>query len=160
MTKDNRAIYFKGEIDLTRWSLPDADNILEEALDKFEDKMEREIKKQLGKLQENIGNFDYYARQAASEAIRISIENGISIHFWDVGGKNPGIITINFPDFCEDGFMCELDMKKALHEVIMEHCARDGYLRKDEEQSMLDFAQILKDCAHEIETAVRPKDQE
>lgn len=159
MIKNKRAISFKGDIDLTNWSLPNADSIVEDAFDKFEDRMEKEIKRQLEKLQENIGDFDNYARQVASEAIRISIEKGISIHFWDVGGKNPGIITINFPDFCEDGFMCELDMKKALNEVIMEHCARDGYLRKDEEQSMLDFAQILKDCAHEIETAVRPKDE-
>ena len=159
MAKIKETISFKGEIDLTDWSLPNANSLIEDALDYFEDRMEKETKKQLEKLQKKIGGFDEYARQLASEAIQISIENGISIHFWDVGGKNPGIITINFPDFCEDGFMCELDMKKALNEVIMEHCARDGYLRKDEEQSMLDFAQILKDCAHEIETAVRPKDE-
>jgi hypothetical protein len=158
MTKDKRAISFKGEIDLTEWSLPNANSLIEDALDYFEERMEKEIKKQLEKLQKKIGGFDEYARQLASEAIQISIENGISINFWDIGGKNPDIITINFPDFCEDGFSCEVDMKKAINEVLMEACARDGYLRESEEKGMLDFAQMLKGCAHEIETAVRPKD--
>jgi len=157
MATDPRAIYFKGEIDLTQWSLPKADSIIEEAFDKFENRMEKELSKQLGKLQENIGDFDSYARQVASEAIRISIENKISISFWDIGSR-PEIITIDFPDFCEDGFMCELNMKKAINQALMNRCARDGYLNDHETQEMLDFAQMLKDCAYEIETAVRPKD--
>lgn len=158
MTKDKRAISFKGEIDLTEWSLPNADSLIEDALDYFEERMEKEIKKQLEKLQKKIGGFDEYARQLASEAIQISIENGISINFWDAGGSNPEIITIDFSDFCEDGFSCELNMKKAIDEALIERCAKDGYLHEDEEKAMLDFAQMLKDCAHEIETAVRPKD--
>ena len=85
MTKDKRAISFKGEIDLTEWSLPNADSLIEDALDYFEERMEKEIKKQLEKLQKKIGGFDEYARQLASEAIQISIENGISINFWDAG---------------------------------------------------------------------------
>lgn len=160
MAKDKRAFFFKGQIDLTQWSLPKADSIVEDALDKFESNLEKEVEKQLKKLQENIGDFDNYARQVASEAIRISIENGISINFWDIGASHPEVITIDFPDFCDDGFCCELNMKQAINEALIDRCSKDGYLRTDEEEAMLEFAQMLKDCAHEIETAIRPKEQE
>ena len=157
MTKSKKAFKFSGEIDLTQWDLPKTERIVDEAFEKMQNNIEKEIDKQFEKLSEEIGNMQNLARQIASESLNISLQKGLTANFWDLPSK-PEIITIGFEDFCEDGFACEIDLKKAINEVILDRCAKDGYIDQEYEEDIILFAKMLRECAEIVETSIRPKD--
>jgi len=157
MTKSKKAFKFSGEIDLTQWVLPKSERLVDEALEKMQNNIEKEIEKQFEKLSEEIGDMQNFARQIASESLNISFQKGLTANFWHLSGK-PEIITISFEDFCEDGFDCEFDLKKAINEVILDRCAKDGYIDQNYAEDVISLAKMLRECAEIVETAIRPKD--
>lgn len=157
MTKVKKAIKFTGKIDLTEWSMPETENLIEDVCENIQEKLSDEIEKQLKKVKKAIGDYQDFARQIASEALRISFEKGVSAHFWSIGSE-PEMITIDFEDFNEDGFICELNLKKAVEEAILHRCKKDGYVHEDYEEEIECFAQMLRDCANIVETSIRPKE--
>lgn len=157
MTKVKKAIKFTGKIDLTEWSMPETENLIEDVCDNIQEKISNEIEKQLEKVKKAIGDHTDFARQIASEALKISFEKGVSAHFWSLPYE-PEVITIDFKDFNEDGFICELNLKEAVKEAILDRCEKDGYVHEDDEEEIECFAQMLRDCATVVETSIRPKE--
>lgn len=156
MTKVKKAIKFTGKIDLTEWVMPKTENLVDDVCYNIHEKISNEIEKELEKVKKAIGDYTDFARQIASEALTISFEKGVSAHFWDIGSE-PELITINFEDFNEDGFYCELNLKEAVKEAILNHCEKDGYIDEDYKKEIECFAQMLRDCAHIVETSIRPE---
>ena len=156
MAKVKKAIKFTGEIDLTEWSMPETENLIEDVCENIQDKISNEIEKQLGKVKKAIGDYQDFARQIASEALKISFEKGVSAHFWSIGSE-PEMITIDFKDFNEDGFTCELNLKEAVKEAVLGHCEEGEYVHEDFEEEIKCFAQMLRDCAHIVEASIKPK---
>jgi len=157
MITNEKGFRFTGKIDLTQWSLPKTESLLDDAFEKMQHNIEKEIEKQFEKLSAKVGNITDYARQAASESLTISLQQGLRGHFWRFD-TDPEMLTIVFEDFCEDGFDCEIDIKKVIQQDILDRCERDGYLQKESEESAVAFAKMLRDCAEIVETAIRPKE--
>lgn len=155
MGKVKEAFTFEGKIDLTEWDMPTTEGLVEDICDNMNEVISAEVEYQLKRVKDKVGDITHFARQIASEALQISLQKGIGAHFWSIPSQ-PQIITIDFEDFNVDGFTCEINLRQAIEEAILDRCEQDGYVSKDSEEEMLSFAKMLRECAEIVETSLRP----
>jgi hypothetical protein len=156
--KGNKGLIFEGNVDLSHWDLFSIDRKMENAFDDFETIMEETIKKARNKIEKAIGNTESRIKTISSEVVQIAIEEDLIVGFWEIE-TNPEKLTIHLSEFAEDGYHVHVDIKQAIHELLMDHCAKDGYVDDSSESKILNFASMLDDISHELKTSIRPKEK-
>ena len=154
--KGNNGLIFEGKVDLSRWDLFIIDRKMEDAFDDFERIMEQTIKKARNKIEKALGNTESRIKTISSEVVQIGIEEDLIAGFWEIE-TNPEKLTIHLSTFAEDGYHVHLDIKQAIHDLLMDHCDTDGYVEDQSESNILKFASMLDDISHELKTSIRPK---
>lgn len=156
--KNSRGFIFQNKLDLSRWEFNAIEGEMDDAFRKFEDAMEKTIEKEQEKLRNRIENTEKRIKRIASEALEITFEKEIRCGFWEIN-NHPERLTIQMDDLAEDGYYVELDIREAIHDMLLNCCGKDGYLIEDFEKSVSAFAEMLDKISSELKTAVRPKEE-
>lgn len=156
--KNKRGFTFENRINLSDWAFNRLEYKQADALERFEESIQRHVEKERKKLEASLGLVERQARSMASEALQISFEKEICAIFCSPQDQ-PEVMRICFDDFSEDGYYVNIDLKAAIKDCLLDNCAKDGYLRDDAASAMMNFADMLADLEREVRNAIRPKDE-
>lgn len=157
--KPKRGVFkFEGsKIDLTQWDIPTMEADFDDARNELESAMESAVAQAVVDFQDTIGTVEERIREYASEAMRIAIEEDITVGFWQL--SEPEMMTIDFPSLSNSDFRIELDFRKSISELLLDCCdEKDGYVQDRYEEGITRFAKMLDDISTELKAAIRPKE--
>lgn len=148
----------KLNIDISDWGLPQ----LAEKIDKLQTKYENKIEKISKTLLDDVfKDFDYrdgklaiIVKEAASEALNISLEDAAQIDLFSKPGK-----AIFCLDFCDQFPKWEVDITEYLHnEIDGCVCGDTNYISDKEEEQFIRLSKNLKAWAKLIDDNIQPKE--
>lgn len=155
--KNKNGFSFMDSMSLVDWSFNRIEDRESQAFYKFSSDLEDYVEKQTEKLQRSLGDAEKRIREIASEAVQIAFEHQLTAYFCDLP-KNPWIMSICMPDFAEDGYSIELDIREPIRQMLLERCSKeDGFVVKEEENNILKFAAMLDELSNELKTSIRPE---
>jgi hypothetical protein len=156
----NKGLTFEGKVDLSHWDLFSIDKKIEDAFDDFETMMELTIQKARDNIEKAIGKTEDRVREISSDVLQIALEEDLTVGFWEIA-EHPEKLTIYLSEFAEDGYHVHVDIKKAIHELLIDACRQDtdGYVSDEYEEHIIKFASMLDDISNELKTAIRPKEK-
>lgn len=153
--KNKNGFSFMDSMSLVDWSFNRIEDKELQAFWKFSSDLEDYVEKQTEKLRKSLGDADKRIREIASEAVQIAFEHQLTAYFCDLP-KNPWIMSICMPDFAEDGYSIELDLRVPIRQMLLERCSKeDGFVVKEEEKNILKFAAMLDELSNELKTSIR-----
>ena len=158
MSRKKKAFTFNGNVDVSKWDFNRIEWKEKDAIENFISAIDLKLEKETQKLYKKLRRNDDYVRKIISETLEIMMEESITAGFWNMS-QYPEIMTILFRGLAEDGYEIELDLREAIRDVLVNHCdPKDGYVEKENEQRVLNFAQMLDELSTELKTAIRPKE--
>lgn len=155
--KNKNGFSFLDSMRLVDWSFNRIEERESQAFYKFSADLEDYVEKQTEKLRKSLADADSRIREIASEALQIAFEHGVTAYFCGLP-RYPWIMSICMPDFAEDGYSIELDIREPIRQMLLERCNKeDGFVVKAEEKNILKFAAMLDELSNELKTAIRPE---
>lgn len=158
--KNKKGFTFENHISLVDWSFNRIEDKEIAAFWKFSNDLEEYVDQKTEKLRKSLKSANDRVREIASEALQIAFEHQIIAAFRDTS-QAPWDLEIYMSDFAEDGYTVTLDIREPIRQMLREFCSiKDGYVQKDYEGHVLNFAAMLDELSNELKTAIRPENND